>query len=163
MLSCQAAEAFIVTEADGEISPGDRDRLDVHAAGCPRCCALREANLAVKAALSRRVDAEAPVGFSARVSARIATVEAAGWLAGIDWRRGTEWMLPVAAALALLVALAGDTSTSSSVARQEETAIVDAGATADEPALTGEEALGQDVTTEELLAAMLGSGTGEKD
>ncbi len=157
MLNCESAEALIVMEADGQASATDRERLDAHAAVCAGCRSLREANFAVKAVLARRVGADAPPSFAARVMARIAPAEPAGWLSEIDWRRWTEWMLPVAAALALLVVLAGNASNGTVSETTDDTVSVEAVAATDEGSSPGAQALSQDVTTEELLAAMLGA------
>jgi hypothetical protein len=162
MLNCESAEALIAREADGEAAPLDRERLDAHTAGCAGCRSLREANSVVKAVLARRVGADAPPAFAARVMARLAPGEPAGWLAEIDWRRWTEWMLPVAAALALLVVLAGNAAPGTSTVPADETAGVEVAA-GDEASAGGPEAFSQDVTSEELLAAMLGTASGTNE
>ena len=162
MLNCESAEALIVMEADGQATALDRERLDAHAADCAGCRSLRGANLAVKAVLERRVGADAPPAFAARVAARVAPAELADWLAGIDWRRWTEWMLPVAAVLALLVVLAGNASTATPGGTGDDAAGREAVATTGENPSPGAQALSPDVATEELLAAMLGTSvTGE--
>jgi predicted anti-sigma-YlaC factor YlaD len=163
MLNCEWAEALIAREADGEATALDRERLDAHAAKCAGCRSLREANPVVKAVLARRVGADAPPAFAARVMARVAPAEPAGWLAEVDWRRWTEWMFPVAAALALVVVLAGNASTGTSAGSADETAGVEAVATTDESPSAGAQALSQDVSTEELLAAMLGAASGTSE
>jgi hypothetical protein len=153
MVTCKSADALVVREADGDLSPLEREQLDGHTAGCADCRARREANLAVKPVLARRVDADAPPGLAARVLTRLAEERAGGWLAGIDWRLWTEWMLPVTAALALLVVLAGGSATTQDAAS--------AGTQTPSSSMSTEDwsgsvpALNQDVTSDDLLADMI--------
>jgi anti-sigma factor RsiW len=156
MVNCESADALMVREADDALMPHERERLDRHAARCARCRARREANLSVKAVLARRVDADVPPSFAARAMARSTRAGTASWLAGIDWQRGTEWMLPVAAVLALLVVLAGGAASGTSETSNEQVSVEATGVTVDDLASDGG-AVGQDMTSEELLAAMLGA------
>jgi hypothetical protein len=156
MANCETAEALMVREADEGLTPLERERLDRHAAGCASCRERREANLSVKAVLARRVDADPPPAFAARIAARATQVESAPWLAGVDWQRWTEWMLPVAAVLALLVVLAGGAASGTSGTSSDQVSTEVADVTVDD-LTAGAGAIGQDVTSEELLAAMLGA------
>jgi anti-sigma factor RsiW len=163
MLMCRSAESLIVEEADGLLAPPERDLLDRHTAECRGCRARRESNLAVKAVLARRVDAAVPAAFAARVGARAGSDVPDGWLSGVDWRRWTEWLLPVAAGLALLVLLVGGVSPGTSTGTGIETADSEL-AVMGETDLTAEgQALTPDMTSEELLAAMLGAAQGASD
>jgi hypothetical protein len=160
MLTCESAEALMVRDADGVLTPLERDLLDRHTGGCDSCLARRGANRAVKAVLAQRVDADVPPGFAARVMARAVPDELGGRLSDVDWRRWTEWMLPVAAGLALFVVLAGSTSPAASTEIVNEPAGVESAAVAEDELTAGSQALNQDVTSEELLAAMLGAPVG---
>jgi anti-sigma factor RsiW len=161
MLTCEAVETLVAREADGLLTPAERDGLEAHAAGCTACRTLRDANLAVKQALALRVDAPVPSGFAARVSARIEP--SAGLLDAVDWRRWTEWMLPVAAALLLVVGIAGASLGTATGASQGVSSEAPAATTESWP-LAGDaepspatSALAPDVTSDELLADMLGA------
>jgi anti-sigma factor RsiW len=162
MLTCETAEALVINEVDGLLTETERAELEAHAGRCEGCRARREANLAVASALARRVDAPVPPGFARRVSDRVSPTVSEGWLPAIDWRRWTEWMLPVAAALVLVAALADHSATTSNGAVQgladSATEAVDtwtllSGSDTNEGAV----ALSADVTNEELLEAMLGA------
>jgi len=161
MLMCETAEEWIVREADGLLSQGERDRLDEHGAECVACRELREANLAVKAVLARREDAVAPAAFAAQVAARTAPASPVRSLAGIDWRLWTEWMLPVAAGLVLAAVLVGGAASPGTTAETQDDGVAAQAAVAgDDRETTVVQALGDDATTEELLAAMLGTAAG---
>jgi anti-sigma factor RsiW len=160
MLRCNSAEALIVREADGVLMPLERDLLERHTEGCAACRARREANLAVKAVLSERVDADVHPAFAVQVAARVADAGHVDWLAGIDWRRRTEWMLPVAAALALLVVLVGNTAPASSSDVSTAAVSAETATTAADELTGGVAGLSQDPTSEELLSAMLGAPVG---
>jgi anti-sigma factor RsiW len=155
MVNCKSADALVVREPDGDLTPLEREQLDRHTAVCSACRARREANLAVKPVLASRVDAGVPPVLVGTVVTRLAEREPDGWLAGIDWRLWTEWMLPVTAALALLVVLAGGGG--STATRDESGARAQVGASAlsmDE--WTGSlQVLDQDLTSDDLLAEML--------
>ena len=163
MLTCETAEALVNKEVDGLLTDAERTAVEAHADRCEACRARREANLAVAHALSRRVDAPVPQGFARRVSERVSPAVFGGWLVAVDWRRWTEWTLPVAAALVLVAVLAGHGVTTSSGAGQ---AAVSDSATLPIDAwtwLTGTDTteplaeLSEGVTNEELLEAMLGA------
>lgn len=162
MLTCETAEALVIKEVDGLLTEAERAELEAHAGRCAGCRARREANLAVASALALRVDAPVPFGFARRVAARVSPAVSEGWLPAVDWRRWTEWMLPVAAALVLVAALAGRSVTMSNGAGQTiadsgteavDTWTLASGSDTDEGAV----ALSADVTNEELLEAMLGA------
>jgi anti-sigma factor RsiW len=158
MVTCSTAEALIVRDADGELGAAERSALDAHAAGCARCAARRRAHAAVRAVLAVRADADVPPGFSARLDARLRG-EGEEWFSRVDWRRWTEWILPVAAALLLCAAYAGRAAESAAPSR----VVLDAGAVdswalgPDAAAAVGAAATGQDVSSDDLLAAMLGA------
>ena len=164
MLMCDTAEALVVREADGLLAPAELAGLEAHAAGCEACRALRAANLAVKRAMALRTDAMVPSGFAPRVLACVAPGPSADWLEAVDWRRWTEWMLPVAAALLLIAGVAGNSGSTSTAANgglspSESSATVSEAWTlsAETESSPATSALRQDVTSDELLAAMLGT------
>jgi hypothetical protein len=158
MVNCETAEALIVREADGALSAAEREELDGHAAGCPRCRECREANLVVAPILARRVDAGTPPSLAVRVLAEVSTDERHGWFSGVNWRLWTEWMLPVTAVLALMVILVARSGTSVPAEAEPVTSAVEWSALATDDA-GGVGVLSQDVTTEDLLAVMLGAST----
>jgi anti-sigma factor RsiW len=163
MLTCEKADALVMREVDGLLTDAERTELEAHAGVCHRCHVRREANLAVARALSLRVDARVPAGFAQRVSARVSRAASEGWLVAVDWRRWTEWMLPVAATLALVAALAAGNGAPSTGAAQ--TASADSTAQAIEAwawsaageGTEGASALSGDMTDDELLETMLGT------
>ncbi|HEX7485814.1 MAG TPA: hypothetical protein VF332_06660 [Vicinamibacterales bacterium] len=163
MLTCDREEALVVREADGLVTPEEQRVLASHVAVCERCHALRDANLAVKRALALRVDAPVPNGFAARVSARIGPARPVGRLDEVDWRRWTEWMLPIAAALLLVVGTAGSnggtsTATTPTPSGESSAAALESWPlTSDTEATLAASALAQGLTSDELLAAMLGT------
>jgi anti-sigma factor RsiW len=164
MLTCETTEALVVREADGLLESAERARLEAHVAACEACRTLREANLAVKGAVAARSDAPVPAGFVPRVLARLGTGRAAPWLDEVDWRRWTGWALPMAAALLLVAAAAGrihSTSVSpapSSSSTQPASASLEPWSlSAGAEGSTVPPALRADVTSDDLLAAMLGT------
>jgi anti-sigma factor RsiW len=169
MLTCETAKALVIKEVDGLATEAELADVEAHVGRCEACRTRREANLTVARALSRRVDAPVPPGFARRVSERVAPAVSDGWLPAIDWRRWTEWTLPVAAALVLVAALAGGSATTSSSAGQAAVADSQAQEVDAWAWLTGSDtteaavALTEDLTNEELLETMLGArvATGE--
>jgi anti-sigma factor RsiW len=163
MLTCETAEVLVMKEVDGLLTEAERAEIEAHTGGCAACRTRREAHLTVSSALSRRLDAPVPDGFARRVSARVSPAASDGWLETVDWRRWTEWMLPVAAALVLVAALAGGNGATASSASQAPSAVATAQAieawawSAGSDGTDGAEALRQDVSDEELLETMLGA------
>jgi anti-sigma factor RsiW len=163
MLTCETAEALVMKAVDGLLTDAERAEFEAHAGGCEACRTRHEAHLTVARALSRRVDATVPAGFARRVSARVSPAVSDGWLVEVDWRRWTEWMLPVAAALVVVAALAGGNGTTPTSASQStsgdstaqaiEAWAWSAGSDGTEAAV----ALTQDVSDVELLETMLGT------
>lgn len=157
MLTCESAQALIVREADGAATPVERGQLEHHVTGCPRCRSMREANLIVKPVLVQRTDAEVPASFAARVMAGVRQDRPADWLSVVDWRRWTEWMLPVAAGLALLALLGGNTAPGTAGEASGETVAGDASVS---DAVLGDAATHPiDMSSDELLATMLGAAS----
>jgi anti-sigma factor RsiW len=170
MLTCESAETLILRELDGLLADQEAAALESHAAGCGACRTRRQASLDVVRALALRVDAPVPAGFAARVAARAFPEESPGWLDGINWRRWTEWMLPVAATLLVVTIVAGSGGAVTTNGSTEETAAESTAAAADVWALaaegdtaTGTTALSADVSSEDLLATMLGTTASEKE
>ncbi len=164
MLTCEAAEALIAREVDGLLADEEAVALDAHAESCGACRGLRRASLDVARALALRVDAPVPAGFAARVAARVAPDETLGWFDAINWRRWTEWTLPVAAALLMVAIVAGNRGSTATTGDTEVTSSESTVAAADVWALSGEgdaatalSALGADLTSEDVLATMLGT------
>jgi anti-sigma factor RsiW len=170
MPTCESAETLILQEVDGLLADQEAAALESHAAGCDACRTRRQASLDVARALALRVDAPVPSGFAARVAARAFPEVSPGWLDGINWRRWTEWMLPVAATLLVVAVVVGNrgaltTTDSTDEAETESTAAAaDVWALAAEgDAATGAARLSADVSSEDLLATMLGTTASEKE
>jgi hypothetical protein len=163
MLTCERAETLIAREVDGVLAAEDAVALDAHATSCDECRGLRRASLDVARALALRTDAPVPAGFAARVTDRVFPGESIGLIDAINWRRWTEWMLPVAAALLMVAIVVGDrgaavTTADTEVTSSESTAAADVWAwSADGDAATALSALSADVSSEDVLAKMLGT------
>jgi len=165
MLTCETAEALIAREVDGRLGDGEAVALDAHADSCRACRGLRRASLDVARALALRINAPVPAGFAARVTDRVFPGESLGWIDAINWRRWTERMLPVAAALLMVAIVAGNRATTMTTADTEVTSSEStAAAAADVWVLSGEDeattalsALSTDVSSEDVLATMLGT------
>ncbi len=141
MLTCETAEALIAREVDGPLGDEEAVALDAHAETCDACRGLRRASLDVARALALRIDAPVPAGFAARVTTRVFPGESVGWIDAINWRRWTEWMLPVAAALLMVAIVAGNrgsTATTATTGDTEVTSSESTAAAADVWALSGE-------------------------
>jgi predicted anti-sigma-YlaC factor YlaD len=170
MLTCETAEALIAREVDGRLGDGEAVALDAHADSCRACRGLRRASLDVARALALRINAPVPAGFAARVTDRVFPGESLGWIDAINWRRWTEWMLPVAATLLVVTIVAGSGGAITTTGSTEETAAESTAAAADVWALaaegdtaTGTAPLSADVSSEDLLATMLGTTASEKE
>jgi len=166
MLTCETAESLIAREVDGLLRDDESVALDAHAESCGACRGLRRANLDVARALALRIDAPVPGGFAARVAARVHPGESLGWMDAINWRRWTEWMLPVAAALLMVAIVAGNRSATTATGDVEVAASESTASATDILAWTGEgdaatalSALTADVSSEDVLAQMLGTST----
>ncbi|MSO50562.1 MAG: zf-HC2 domain-containing protein [Acidobacteria bacterium] len=109
---CAAFTASLVRAAEDVLPAEGQARLDAHLLDCPSC---REALVDQRAVRSRLVAepvAGASLGFDRRVMAAIrAETEgrARSWLDSLDFRRWTWRLVPVAAALALTVAVVTQT------------------------------------------------------
>jgi len=164
MLTCEIAAALIAREVDGLLGDGEAVALEAHADSCGACRGLRRASLDVARALALRIDAPVPAGFAARVADRVFPGDSLGWIDAINWRRWTEWMLPVAAALLMVAIVAGNRATTMTTAATEVTSSESTAAAADVWVLSGEDdaatalsALSTDVSSEDVLATMLGT------
>jgi predicted anti-sigma-YlaC factor YlaD len=166
MLTCETAETLIAREVDSELRAEEAVALDTHAESCGACRGLRRASLDVARALALRVDAPVPAGFSARVTARVFPEESIGWMDAINWRRWTEWMLPVAAALLMVAIVAGNRASTVTTGDTEVTSSESTAAAVDVWAWFGEgdsstavSVLSTDASSEDVLAKMLGTST----
>jgi anti-sigma factor RsiW len=164
MLTCETAETLITRDVDGLLAGDESVALEAHVVGCERCHARRQASRDVARALALRVDAPVPAGFAARVTARVFPGESLGWIDAINWRRWTEWMLPVAAALLMVAIVAGNRGSTATSGDTEVTSSESTAAVADVWVLSGEgdattalSALSADVSSEDVLATMLGT------
>ena len=168
MLTCEAAEALVGRKLDGVLTPAERALLEAHVAVCAGCRACLEGGAEVRRAVALRKDAAVPAGFAARVSARLVSGDSPAWLSAVDWRRWTEWALPVAVALVLVAAVVGGRGLFTSATEAEgagpASAAVDVWTWSGEIDVTaGGPVLGEDVTNEELLEVMLGTRASESE
>jgi hypothetical protein len=166
MLSCETAETLIAREVDGLLAGEEAVALDAHAEACGGCRGRRRASLDVARALALRIDAPVPAGFVSRVADRVFPGESIGWMDAINWRRWTEWMLPVAAALLMVAIVVGNRGSAVTTGDAEVTSSEPTAAAADVWTWSGEgeaatalSALGTDVSSEDVLATMLGTLT----
>jgi hypothetical protein len=170
MLTCEIAAALIAREVDGPLADDEVVALDTHADSCGVCRGLRRASLDVSRALALRIDAPVPAGFAARVADRVFPGDSLGWIDAINWRRWTEWMLPVAAALLMVAIVAGNRGSTATIGDTEVTSSDATAAAADVWVLSGEgdaatalSALSTDVSSEDVLATMLGTSVAETE
>jgi|PlaIllAssembly_1097288.scaffolds.fasta_scaffold986648_1 anti-sigma factor RsiW len=171
MSKCEAAEALIVREVDGRLADGEAATLAEHVSACGSCRAKRLAGQQVARALARRTDAPVPAWFAARVSARVFGGEPQGWIDAVNWRRWTEWMLPVAAALLVIAVAVGNRGAATTSGTNEDAGSSTAAASSvdtlawsgDVETATGLSVLGSEVTSDELLARMLGTASTETE
>jgi anti-sigma factor RsiW len=168
MLTCRNAEELVAREADGLLSEAEVAGLNAHIAGCGACERLRAANLEVRPILAGRADRPVPPDLLPRVMRAVGEPAAELWIGAIDWRRWTEWTLPVAAGLVLVATLVGGTASqtgsvqtpaqqtarSAQSAGEGGTTLEDEGQTAS----TSTSVLGQATSSDEVLATMLGQG-----
>lgn len=102
-MRCDEAARAAMRQASGRLDAAEARRLQAHLDGCPGCRAAVAGQDDVAAVLSARPDAAAPLGFAARVMARLDRPPT--WLEVIDWRRWTVRLAPVAAAFAVVAAV----------------------------------------------------------
>ena len=110
---CDEMTGLIVRDADGLLTDADRVRLATHTATCEACATAVAEQREARGTLAAMAAASSSSAAGARVGARVlAQLRAevpgpdpvAAWIAACDWRRWTWRLLPVAAALALVVA-----------------------------------------------------------
>ncbi len=109
---CAAFTALLVRAAEGALPAEDRARLDTHLPDCASCRKDLADQRAVRSLLLAEPVVGASLGFDHRVMAAIrAETEgrARSWLDSLDFRRWTWRLVPVAAALALTVAVVTQT------------------------------------------------------
>jgi predicted anti-sigma-YlaC factor YlaD len=103
--SCDLVLELLARDAAGRADAGARAAIEEHVGACSACREAREAQAAVVAILAAVPEAPLPVGFAARLSARLD--DRASWIDLFDWRRWTLRLAPLAAAL-LIAALMGE-------------------------------------------------------
>lgn len=108
----------LVRAAEGALPEAERAALDAHLLTCTACAEALADQRAMRQALSALAAAPATSTVGARVMATLrAEAEAAGpsWSDALDFRRWTWRLVPVAAALALVVASVARTSADATV------------------------------------------------
>jgi hypothetical protein len=111
MLTCTEAARLIARAADDAAALGDarHGELDAHIVHCAECRAALDDQRQVARALHLRPLFPVPLGFEARLAARLDR-ESAGWLALANWRAWTVGLAPIAAALVLVAWLVPEQS-----------------------------------------------------
>ncbi len=112
--NCTAITALLVRAAEDEhmLPAVDRARLGTHLSDCSSCREALADQRAVRARLVAEPVVGASLGFDRRVMAAIraeAESRSRSWLDGLDVRQWTWRLVPVAAALALTVAVVAQT------------------------------------------------------
>lgn len=99
-------ERLLVRAADELLDAREREILDGHLATCGSCRETLEAQRRVRTSLVARPPLDASAAFYARVTSALQTP--VSWIEGLDFRRWTWRLAPVAAALVVaVVAYAG--------------------------------------------------------
>jgi len=157
MLTCDGAAPLLARLADGTLAGGARAALDAHLAGCPRCRAELDGQLAVVAVLARRPAAPVPAGLAARIAAEVALE--AGWLGVANWRGWSFRLAPVAAGLVLAALLWGGRTAAPAVDTTGSlTPIVETWMMGERDSLPATSVFWQqDITADTLLATVLRS------
>ena len=151
---CAAIAPLLVRAAEGDtsLSVGDNARVNVHVEGCPSCRAELADQRAMRGLLQSYPVQGARLGFDARVMAAIRAEREgreSNWLGGLDFRRWTWRLVPVAAALALASVMVSRTDTNAGLT-VDETALA---ASAD--ALPVSSALWSESVSESLLLSLM--------
>ena len=150
MVTCSEVTVLITREVDGLISDDARAQLSDHLARCADCRAAAEVQREVAHLVRSRPAAPVPLGFAARVSARVA--EDLTWFGMAEWRAWTWRLLPVAAALLVAAAWLSASSVSSTVSRQASVSTVATAASDTAPSAVLWE---DNVTSDQLLLTVL--------
>lgn len=125
--ACESMVPLLLRYADGTLSPGDRTRVEEHAATCTACREAIAEQSAGAALLAELPMPEASPGFAARVRERVAPSD--GLLDLLNWRAWTLRLAPVAALLALLAWFPVSTETGGTGATPQASAQIEAWAT----------------------------------
>src|SRR5437870_5443396 len=102
MLTCDDAIQLIGPAVDEMLTSALAVQLEEHLRQCSRCRVI-ETQRRVRAVLSTRPEDALPLGFEARVFARLDVEGRLDWLEVINWRTWSMCLLP-AAALVLAIA-----------------------------------------------------------
>jgi len=141
----------LVRAADGELPDSERAALDAHIATCAACAEALADQQMMRQALTTLAAEPAASAVGARVMASLrAEAESAGasWVDALDFRRWTWRLVPVVAALAIVVA---------SVARTNAEAVTVTPDTAESAQLVSSALVTGEVAGSELLSLLLNS------
>jgi len=153
---CEEMTTLLARAADGAPVDSDTARLDAHLATCPSCREALAGQRAMRELLQAYPVQGARLGFDSRVMAAVraeAEGRARSWIDSLDFRRWTWRLVPVAAALALTVAVVAERD-SAIYETTDETSIISE--TTDDDGLPVSSALwSESVSESSLLSLML--------
>jgi anti-sigma factor RsiW len=145
---CDDLIPALVRAADGALSAQEQAALAAHLATCAACAEALADQQAMRQALSALAEAPQTTYVGTRVMAELrAARPAATWLDSLDWQRWTWRLVPVAAALAVVVGSVARTTATEAVVAVDATT----GLPASSALITGE------VGGTDLLSLLLNS------
>ena len=104
-MTCGEAVRLIAAAVEGGLAPHPLDALVAHIERCATCGDEAETQMLVKRVLGATPHVPLPAGVARRIAARI-DAEAERRVAVVDWRAWTVRLLPAAACLVLIAAIA---------------------------------------------------------
>ncbi len=113
---CTSFTSWLVRAAEDRLAPPEQAQLDAHLTSCDACRQALADQRSVRMLLQTHPVDGAPLGFDTRVMAAIAAEAErrhSSWFDSLDYRRWTWRLLPVAAALALVIAAVTPTDAAS--------------------------------------------------
>jgi anti-sigma factor RsiW len=119
---CDDLIPALVRAADGALSAHEQAALTAHLATCAACAEALADQQAMRQALVTLAEAPQSTYVGTRVMAQLrAQQPAATWLDSLDWQRWTWRLVPVAAALAIVVGSVAQTTATDAVVAVDAT------------------------------------------